>query len=184
MGQLGSSGRLEERWAAGELELPAMPVELKASQWLVVVTGWTGAGKSTIAERLGRELDATVASFDWLMSGLRAVPEVWAHVDCPSSVSVASAGTCCPESLSNSSAGGLHASSTSSPGPSRSASGVSSQRTTEPGSPSSSASAPTSTSTEAVWRAAGERSQAGTSSSGNGSNKVAGCTSRYQSRRW
>jgi predicted kinase len=60
-----------------------MPVELKASQWLVVVTGWTGAGKSTIAERLGRELDATVASFDWLMSGLRAVPEVWAHVELP-----------------------------------------------------------------------------------------------------
>ena len=60
-----------------------MPVELKASQWLVVVTGWTGAGKSTIAELLGHELDATVASFDWLMSGLRAVPEVWAHVEEP-----------------------------------------------------------------------------------------------------
>lgn len=51
--------------------------------WLVVVTGWTGAGKSTIADRLGEELDATVASFDWVMSGLRALPEVWAHVEVP-----------------------------------------------------------------------------------------------------
>lgn len=60
-----------------------MSGDVKGSQWLVVVTGWTGAGKSTIAERLGRELDATVASFDWLMSGLRAVPEVWRHVELP-----------------------------------------------------------------------------------------------------
>lgn len=48
-----------------------------------MVTGWTGAGKSTIADRLGEELGATVASFDWVMSGLRAVPEVWAHVELP-----------------------------------------------------------------------------------------------------
>lgn len=51
--------------------------------WLVVVTGWTGAGKTTIAERLGADLDATVASFDWVMSGLRAIPEVWTHVEAP-----------------------------------------------------------------------------------------------------
>lgn len=50
---------------------------------MVVVSGWTGAGKSTMAERLGDDLDATVASFDWLMSGLRAAPEVWAHVELP-----------------------------------------------------------------------------------------------------
>ena len=51
--------------------------------WLVIVTGWTGAGKSTIAERLANELDATVASFDWVMSGLRAMPEVWDHIELP-----------------------------------------------------------------------------------------------------
>ena len=51
--------------------------------WLVVVTGWTGAGKSTIAERLADELDATVASFDWVMSGLRSMPEVWADIEVP-----------------------------------------------------------------------------------------------------
>ena len=51
--------------------------------WLVLVTGWTGAGKSTIADRLATELGATVASFDWVMSGLRAVPEIWEHVELP-----------------------------------------------------------------------------------------------------
>jgi predicted kinase len=50
---------------------------------LVVVSGWTGAGKSTLAGALGAELPATVASFDWVMSGLRAFPEVWATVESP-----------------------------------------------------------------------------------------------------
>jgi predicted kinase len=50
---------------------------------LVVVSGWTGAGKSTIADALATELPATVASFDWLMSGLRSFPEVWATVEEP-----------------------------------------------------------------------------------------------------
>jgi predicted kinase len=54
-----------------------------AGGWLVVVTGWTGAGKSTMAERIAADLGATVASFDWVMSGLRALPEVWAHVELP-----------------------------------------------------------------------------------------------------
>lgn len=49
----------------------------------MVVSGWTGAGKSTIADRLAADLVATVASFDWVMSGLRALPEVWAHVEEP-----------------------------------------------------------------------------------------------------
>ena len=51
--------------------------------WLVVVTGWTGAGKSTMADLVARDLGATVASFDWLMSGLRAEPLVWAAVETP-----------------------------------------------------------------------------------------------------
>jgi predicted kinase len=50
---------------------------------LVVVSGSTSAGKSTMADAIGRELDATVASFDWLMSGLRAFPDVWAAVELP-----------------------------------------------------------------------------------------------------
>jgi predicted kinase len=52
--------------------------------WLIVVSGWTGAGKSTIADRIAAELGGTVASFDWVMSGLRALPEVWAAVEQPS----------------------------------------------------------------------------------------------------
>lgn len=59
-----------------------MSIDLNG-QWLVVVSGWTGAGKSTMADRLGDDLAATVASFDWVMSGLRAAPEVWAHVELP-----------------------------------------------------------------------------------------------------
>ena len=52
-------------------------------RWLVVVTGWPGTGKSTMAERVAADLGATVASFDWVMSGLRALPEVWAQVELP-----------------------------------------------------------------------------------------------------
>ena len=55
----------------------------KGQQWLVVVSGWTGAGKSTIADRIAADLDATVASFDWAMSALRALPEMWVHVEEP-----------------------------------------------------------------------------------------------------
>jgi predicted kinase len=51
--------------------------------WLLVVSGWTGAGKSTLAGLLAAELSGTVASFDWMMSGLRAVPEVWDAVELP-----------------------------------------------------------------------------------------------------
>src|SRR2546427_3126241 len=50
---------------------------------LVLVSGSTSAGKSTIAEAIAAELGATVASFDWLMSGLRVFPDVWAGVELP-----------------------------------------------------------------------------------------------------
>ena len=38
-----------------------MSVDL-SGQWLVVVSGWTAAGKSTMADHLAGELAATVAS--------------------------------------------------------------------------------------------------------------------------
>lgn len=50
---------------------------------LVVVSGWTGAGKSTLADGLGAALPATVVAFDWVMSGLRVFPEVWQRVELP-----------------------------------------------------------------------------------------------------
>ena len=52
-------------------------------QRLVVVTGWTGAGKSTMANAIADDLECAVGSFDWLMSGLRAFPEVWEVVELP-----------------------------------------------------------------------------------------------------
>jgi predicted kinase len=36
-----------------------------------------------MAELIAAELGATVASFDWLMSGLRVFPDVWAGVERP-----------------------------------------------------------------------------------------------------
>ena len=50
---------------------------------LVLVSGSTSTGKSTMAEAIAAEIGATVASFDWLMSGLRVFPEVWAAVELP-----------------------------------------------------------------------------------------------------
>ena len=52
---------------------PAAP----SSPRLALVTGWTGAGKSTIADAVAADIHATVASFDWLMSGLRGFPDIW-----------------------------------------------------------------------------------------------------------
>ena len=51
--------------------------------WLIVVTGWTGAGKSTMADLVSAEIGATVASFDWLMSALRSHDAVWSAVEQP-----------------------------------------------------------------------------------------------------
>ena len=52
-------------------------------QRLVLVSGSTGSGKSTLANAIARELSCAVASFDWLMSALRSIPEVWAAVEFP-----------------------------------------------------------------------------------------------------
>jgi predicted kinase len=52
-------------------------------RWLVVVTGWTGTGKSTLANALADRIGATVASFDWVMSALRVHPEVWTTIENP-----------------------------------------------------------------------------------------------------
>ena len=51
--------------------------------WLIVVTGWTAAGKSTIADEIAARINATVASFDWVMSGLRSIDDVWPLVEQP-----------------------------------------------------------------------------------------------------
>ena len=50
---------------------------------LVLVSGSTGTGKSTIADAVAAELGAATASFDWLMSALRVFPDVWAEVELP-----------------------------------------------------------------------------------------------------
>jgi predicted kinase len=50
---------------------------------LVLVSGPTGAGKSTLANAIADELSCAVGSFDWLMSALRAIPEVWSVVELP-----------------------------------------------------------------------------------------------------
>ena len=50
---------------------------------VVVVSGWPGCGKSTIADALALELGGAVASFDWLMSALGSFPELWAEVELP-----------------------------------------------------------------------------------------------------
>jgi len=63
-------------------DAPMAPLT-KLAQWLIVVTGWTGAGKSTMAELVAAEVGATVASFDWLMSALRDHEDVWELVENP-----------------------------------------------------------------------------------------------------
>lgn len=46
----------------GEVQMSAI-----ALPRLVVVTGWTGEGKSTVADVSAADIGCTVASFDWLM---------------------------------------------------------------------------------------------------------------------
>jgi predicted kinase len=50
---------------------------------LVLVTGYTGTGKSTIANAIAADLGCAVGSFDWLMSALRSIDEVWNIVEEP-----------------------------------------------------------------------------------------------------
>jgi predicted kinase len=50
---------------------------------LVLVSGWTGTGKSTLAGAIASDIHGTVASFDWLMSGLRVFPEIWPMIEEP-----------------------------------------------------------------------------------------------------
>ncbi len=50
---------------------------------LVVVSGYTGSGKSTMADAIAGEIGATTVSFDWVMSALRSFPEVWSTVEAP-----------------------------------------------------------------------------------------------------
>ncbi len=52
-------------------------------QRLVLVSGWTGAGKSTMANAVATDLSCSVGSFDWLMSAMRPIPEVWEVVELP-----------------------------------------------------------------------------------------------------
>jgi predicted kinase len=54
-----------------------------AMQRLVLVSGWTGSGKSTVANAIATDLACTVGSFDWLMSALRPIDEVWKVVELP-----------------------------------------------------------------------------------------------------
>jgi predicted kinase len=52
-------------------------------QRLVLVSGSTGSGKSTIANAIACELRCAVGSFDWLMSALRSDAELWESVELP-----------------------------------------------------------------------------------------------------
>jgi predicted kinase len=57
--------------------------ELTKVQRLVLVSGSTGSGKSTIANAIACDLTCAVGSFDWLMSALRSMPEIWPSVELP-----------------------------------------------------------------------------------------------------
>jgi predicted kinase len=68
------------RYAAPHLKVSAMILPMGR---LVLISGWTGAGKSTVANAIATDLACVVGSFDWLMSGLRVIPEVWSVVELP-----------------------------------------------------------------------------------------------------
>jgi predicted kinase len=50
---------------------------------LVLVSGPTGTGKSVLANAIASDLLCAVGSFDWLMSALRSISEVWQVVELP-----------------------------------------------------------------------------------------------------
>ncbi len=50
---------------------------------LVLVSGYTGSGKSSLAEAVAQTIGASTVSFDWVMSALRSFPEVWGVVETP-----------------------------------------------------------------------------------------------------
>jgi predicted kinase len=52
-------------------------------QRLVLVSGPTGTGKSVLANAIASDLMCAVDSFDWLMSALRGISEVWKVVELP-----------------------------------------------------------------------------------------------------
>jgi predicted kinase len=52
-------------------------------QRLVLVSGPTGTGKSALANAIASDLLCAVGSFDWLMSALRSISEVWEAVELP-----------------------------------------------------------------------------------------------------
>jgi predicted kinase len=47
------------------------------------VSGPTGTGKSVLANAIASDLLCAVGSFDWLMSALRSISEVWQVVESP-----------------------------------------------------------------------------------------------------
>ncbi len=77
--QFGTLCEVDSIVVQGESTGPSMT----APKALVVVSGYTGSGKSTIAEAIAEAIGATTISFDWVMSALRTFPEVWAVVESP-----------------------------------------------------------------------------------------------------
>lgn len=52
-------------------------------QRLILLSGPMGSGKSTLANAIASDLSCAVGSFDWLMSALRSIEEVWQVVELP-----------------------------------------------------------------------------------------------------